>query len=73
MLYQYDATGDKCPLPLVKLRVILKKMQSGDSCLMQILDKGSKKDIPALLLRQGYQFSQRELANNVIELAIAKG
>ncbi len=28
MLYEYDACAESCPLPLVKLRVILKKCQT---------------------------------------------
>ena len=45
MNYEYDANKDKCPLPLVKLRVILKKMVAGDTCLLTIKDSGSKQDI----------------------------
>lgn len=72
MLYEYDATKEKCPLPLVNLRVLLKKMQLNDICLMQILDKGSKKDIPNLLIKLGYSFEQRALANGIIEFEIYK-
>lgn len=58
MLYQYDARAEKCPLPLVNLRVLLKKMSVGDSCIIQISDAGSKSDIPNLLTRQGYPFKK---------------
>lgn len=49
MNYKYDASSEQCPLPLVKLRVILKKMTAGDTCSFRIKDNGSKSDIPRLL------------------------
>ena len=58
MIYKYDGTEEKCPLPLVKMRVILKKMHYGDTFTLKICDKGSIKDIPKLLTSQGYIFSQ---------------
>ena len=70
MLYEYDATAEKCPLPLVKMRVILKKMKKGDSCLLQIKDKGSITDIPKLLIKQGYQFTQDCIDDEVLQLHI---
>lgn len=73
MLYEYDARTESCPLPLVKLRVILKKMSSLDSCLIQISDKGSKQDIPKLLKKQGYHFTHTQIDNNVVELCIQSG
>ena len=72
MLYEYDASQEVCPLPLVKLRVILKKMSKDDSCLIQIVDQGSKQDIPKLLLKQGYLFTQTHLSNSVLELYITR-
>lgn len=70
MFYEYDATQDKCPVPLVNLRLILKKMTQDDSCMIRICDKGSKKDIPKLLLKLGYNFEQREIDEFVTELNI---
>ena len=73
MLYEYNAIKDKCPLALVKLRLILKKMQENDICQLKIADQGSKKDIPALLTKQGYDFSVKQLDDRVIELYIKIG
>lgn len=70
MHYHYDATQDKCPLPLVKLRVILKKMREGDECFISIADKGSKSDIPKLLHKQGYTFMKNDISPSVIEFHI---
>lgn len=30
MIFEYDASDEKCPLPLVNLRLRLQKMQMGD-------------------------------------------
>lgn len=72
MQYKYDATLEKCPLPLVKLRVILKKMQANDTCLMLISDQGSKKDIPQLLIKLGYTYSLKQINDVIVELFIQK-
>jgi TusA-related sulfurtransferase len=72
MLYNYNGVNDKCPVPLVNLRVILKKMSCNDSCLIQIADEGSKKDIPKLLTKQNVQFTQHWLNETVLELLITK-
>jgi len=70
MLYEYDATRDKCPLPLVKMRVILKKMHANDKCLISINDKGSKSDIPKYLTKAGYVYSCKECEAGIVELLI---
>ncbi len=70
MIYEYDATQDKCPLPLVKLRVVLKKMAEKDSCIIRLADNGSKSDIPKLLDKQQYPYTAKQLDGNVLELHI---
>lgn len=70
MIYEYDATLDKCPLPLVKLRVILKKMVDNDSCIIRLADNGSKSDIPRLLTQQHYPYVVKRLIDEVVELHI---
>lgn len=71
MIFQYDAVDDKCPLPLVNLRLILKKMTKKDSCLLKIRDKGSKDNIPKLLNKLGYPYNQRCIDNDVIQITIS--
>ena len=72
MLYEYDATKDKCPLPLVKLRLLLKKMRINDTCLIRITDQGSKNDIPNLLNKKGFKFKEQNIDNDIVELLIHK-
>lgn len=70
MIYEYDATQDKCPVPLVNLRLLLRKLTPIDSCLIRICDNGSKKDIPKLLTKQGFYFEHREVDEHIVELTI---
>jgi tRNA 2-thiouridine synthesizing protein A len=58
MIYEYDARSEKCPVPLVQLRLLLKKMSDSDSCLLKISDRGSIQDIPKLLTKNGYTYKQ---------------
>lgn len=70
MLYEYDATQEQCPLPLVNMRVILRKMDTHDTCLIKIADKGSKKDIPKFLSNAGYSYTHKIFDNGIVELII---
>jgi tRNA 2-thiouridine synthesizing protein A len=72
MIYEYDARSEKCPVPLVQLRLLLKKMSDSDSCLLKISDQGSIQDIPKLLTKQGYTYKQSWLEKNTLELFIHK-
>ena len=73
MQYTYDGSNDKCPLPLVKTRVILKKMLQGDTCLIRISDSGSKSDIPKLLKKQGFKYTVSHIGHTIDELLIELG
>ncbi len=70
MIYEYDGTQEKCPVPLVNMRLILKKMHNGDQCLIRLKDPSSIKDISALLTKQVYPYSQREIDSGIVEICI---
>ncbi len=70
MIYSYDGTEEKCPVPLVQTRLLLKKMTLGDQCLIVLKDKGSIVDIPKLLIKQGYDFKQQALEHGVVKIYI---
>ena len=73
MIYQYDGRNDKCPLPLVKMRLLLKKLTCEDKCIMQIADSGSLSDIPKYLTNKGYGFTTVMLEDGALELHIVLG
>ncbi len=70
MIYKYDGIGEKCPVPLVQMRLLLKKMQFGDQCIITINDTASLNDIPKLLKNLEYNFSEKSLGKGVVEITI---
>lgn len=70
MILEYDASDEKCPLPLVNLRLLLKKMQKSDCCILTIADKGSIEDIPKLLNKLGYDYNQSLIDNGSVKITI---
>ncbi len=41
-----DAREDRCPMPLLKAKLSLSKMQEGERLYIMAIDSGSLKDIP---------------------------
>ncbi|MGL1957432.1 MAG: sulfurtransferase TusA family protein [Colwellia sp.] len=70
MIFTYDACQEKCPVPLVNTRLLLKKMKNGDSCVLKLSDSGSIEDIPKLLSKLGYCYHQSIIDNNVVKIII---
>jgi len=70
MIYKYDGRGMKCPVPLVNLRFLLKKMHDGDQCIITIDDMGSLNDIPKLLEKQGYFYQAHTIDNGSVEIKV---
>ena len=58
------------PSSTVNLRLLLRKLTPFDSCLIRLCDNGSKKDIPKLLMKQGFYFEQRKVNEHIVELTI---
>lgn len=71
MIFEYDASDEKCPLPLVNSRLLLKKMQKGDLCILTIADKGSIEDIPKLLTKLGFSYNQSLIDNGKVKITIS--
>ena len=70
MIYKYDGTGQKCPVPLIQLRLLLKKMQLGDECIITINDIGSVQDIRKLLTKQGYQYIDQVAEDGIVHIRV---
>jgi TusA-related sulfurtransferase len=69
MIYKYDGIGEKCPVPLVQLRLLLKKMQQGDQCIITINDIGSLQDIPKLLTKKGYHYT-KQVVDGIVHIRV---
>ena len=55
MHFTLDTQGLICPMPLLKLKMLLKQCHAGDSIQQMISDPTSAKDIPAWLENKGYK------------------
>lgn len=70
MIYSYNGTDEKCPVPLVQTRLLLKKMLDDDSCIIRVKDKGSIQDIPKLLIKLGYNHSLQLDESGIVKITI---
>ena len=62
-----DALNLKCPMPVLKTKAELRKMNTGQTLEVLANDKGALKDIPALLSKTGDELVEtREDNGNVI-------
>lgn len=73
MIYRYDGSESRCPVPLVQMRLLLKKMDASDSCIIILKDSGSLKDIPKYLTSKGYYFTSVTYDDGRTELHITIG
>ena len=46
--FELDAKGLKCPMPILKAKKVIKKMESGQTFELISDDGGSKADVPPL-------------------------
>ncbi|MFX1377353.1 MAG: sulfurtransferase TusA family protein [Promethearchaeota archaeon] len=68
----FDYTGLKCPMPVLKTKKELKKLDSGEVIKVIADDVGAKKDIPALLNKIGDKLLEVKEENGNIEFTIKK-
>ncbi|MGM8215755.1 sulfurtransferase TusA family protein [Bacillaceae bacterium W0354] len=54
--YSLDAKGLACPMPIVKTRKEIEKIEPGKVLLVEATDQGSKADIKAWSERSGHQY-----------------
>lgn len=67
-----DTKGKKCPMPVLMTKKQLKKMAPGDVLTMLADDKGSTKDVPALLNKTGDELVEMKEDGDVITFKIKK-
>lgn len=67
-----DAKGLNCPMPVLKTKKALDSMQVGQTLYVETTDKGSKKDITAILNRTGNELLESGEDGNVFTFLIKK-
>ncbi|MCU4676969.1 sulfurtransferase TusA family protein [Catenovulum sp. 2E275] len=65
MQFNLDTRGLICPMPLLKLKMLLKQCQQGDSITQLITDPTSVKDIPAWLEKKGHKIQIKQEIDSV--------
>ena len=67
-----DLTNFRCPLPLVKTKLALKNLSTGDKLSLLLSDHNSRQDVPKYLIKEGY-FVQEVINNGkILELIVVK-
>ena len=51
--YKLDALGQRCPIPIINAKKIIKKMKIGETLEIIADDMGAKADVPALVKKTG--------------------
>jgi len=73
---QYDvilnARKDRCPMPLLKTKLSLSKMQVGESLCVTTSDSGSLKDIPQYVTLIGFSLLSVNEDNDLYTFVIRK-
>lgn len=67
-----DLKGLSCPMPVVKTKKALDSMQAGQVLFIEVTDKGSKADIPAMLKRTGNELLGMDEKDNIFTFFIKK-
>lgn len=67
-----DLKGLSCPMPVVKTKKALDSMGNGQILSIEVTDKGSKADIPAMLKRTGNELLSAEEKDNIFSFLIKK-
>lgn len=67
-----DLKGLACPMPVLKTKKALDSMEPGQVLFVEVTDKGSKVDIPAMLKRTGNELIGMDEKDNVFTFLIKK-
>ena len=70
---QLDACGLQCPLPLLKLKQQLNKLQIGDKVAIQTTDAGSVRDFNAFVAQAGHILRECVETGDQYHFLIEKG
>jgi tRNA 2-thiouridine synthesizing protein A len=67
-----DLKGLNCPMPVLKTKKALDKIESGKILQVDLTDAGSKTDLPAMIKRTGNELLEMTEANGVYTFYIRK-
>lgn len=67
-----DATGLKCPLPVLKARKALKSLSPGDTLLVRATDRAAPRDFQAFCAETSHELIETSEKDGVYEFVIRK-
>lgn len=67
---QIDARGLRCPLPVLRTKAYLSKMQAGEVLRVLATDRGSVKDLAAFAKQTGHELLSSTESEGVFEFFI---
>jgi len=67
-----DARGLNCPLPVLKTKVLLSRMQAGQVLRVTATDPHARIDFEAYCARSGHELLQIQESNGVMEFLIRR-
>lgn len=68
-----DASGLRCPMPLLKTRLALSELEPGQQLEVLATDAGSARDIPAWLTQSAHQLVSVEEGDDQYRFVIRRG
>lgn len=71
--HDLDATGLRCPLPVLKARKRLKPLDRGEILRVRATDPGSPEDMRAFCAAQGHEMMRSDKEDGVFIFEIRKG
>jgi TusA-related sulfurtransferase len=69
---EIDCKGIHCPMPVIKAKQAIEKLNSGEILRIESTDKGSAKDIPAFARRSGHELLEMKEENGVFIFYLRK-
>jgi tRNA 2-thiouridine synthesizing protein A len=67
-----DATGQKCPMPILMTAKAAKDLQAGDLMLIIATDAGARSDVPAWVSQTGNELVESSEEGDVLKFYVRK-
>ena len=67
-----DATGQKCPMPILMTAKAAKELQKGEVMLIIATDAGARSDVPAWVTQTGNELVESSEEGDVLKFYVRK-
>ena len=70
--YKLNAIGQRCPIPIINAKKIMKKMKPGETLEIIADDMGAKADVPALVKKTGDTLLESKEEGEILTFLVKK-